>query len=441
MNVIHQVLTCLQEYQFRLFWALLLFMVWLPRRRLYPLRLLVWAPFLFIPLAFGNAFDSEMFRIGGYTWSFLAWFAYAVFAVAFCHKTDIATLVFVSVSAYALQNLFADFRYFMLYAWFGEDALPFSAVGLALLAAIYAAAFALFVLPWSRRIRMGLKVNKISLLVIAAFILLVLNVLSSYMVNNVSGNAAFADICLLFGICTFVILLLLLNVYDKSYIQYEKETMDRMLFEQDRQRKLSEQTIDLINMKCHDMKHQLAALRAGDAAAQGDFYDKTVESISIYDSYFKTGNKYLDLVLTEKSLLCQKYHITFSCIADGVALRFMSASDIYSFFGNAVDNAIECVRGYEESKRNISIHVKKANGGFVSITVDNYCGARLSFAGGLPVTTKQDKGYHGFGTKSMRYIVQDLYGGNLIMQQNGDIFSVTAMIPARETKGEEGGQN
>lgn len=114
MNALHALLTCLQEYQFRLFWAELLFMLYLPRRSKYPLRLLVWLPFLFLPLLFGNAFDADFFRIGSYTWSFLAWFAYSLFAVAFCHKTDAGTFVFVAVSAYALQNLFADFRYFML---------------------------------------------------------------------------------------------------------------------------------------------------------------------------------------------------------------------------------------------------------------------------------------------------------------------------------------
>ena len=428
MNALHALLTCLQEYQFRLFWAELLFMLYLPRRSKYPLRLLVWLPFLFLPLLFGNAFDADFFRIGSYTWSFLAWFAYSLFAVAFCHKTDAGTFVFVAVSAYALQNLFADFRYFMLFAWFGEDTLLYSAAGLLLLAFVYAAAYLLFVRSWAEKLKLELKVNKISLLAIAAFILLVLNVLSSFMVNNVADNAAFADICLLFGLCTFVTVLLLMNVYDKSYIQYEKETMDRMLFEQDRQRKLSEETIDLINMKCHDMKHQIAALREGGAAANEEFFQKTVDSISIYDSYFNTGNRSLDLVLTEKSLLCQKSRIRFTCIADGAALGFMSTGDIYSFFGNALDNAVECVRGYAEDRRNISLHVRRA-GECVSISVDNYCGEKLAFAGGLPVTTKKDKNFHGFGTKSMRYIVEELYGGNLVMRQTGDVFSVAAMIP------------
>ena len=36
---------------------------------------------------------------------------------------------------------------------------------------------------------------------------------------------------------------------------------------------------------------------------------ETLDSIQIYDSFFKTGNKYLDLILTEKSLLCQSEKI------------------------------------------------------------------------------------------------------------------------------------
>ena len=42
-------LDSIQSYQFRLFWAELLFFVHLPRRRLFGLRVLVWLPFLFLP--------------------------------------------------------------------------------------------------------------------------------------------------------------------------------------------------------------------------------------------------------------------------------------------------------------------------------------------------------------------------------------------------------
>ena len=293
------------------------------------------------------------------------------------------------------------------------------------MAAMYAAMLFLFVLPWVKRVRMGLKINRVVLLAFSALVLGVLNVLSSFLINTAPESISVQ--CLLFGICSFVIILLLATVYDSSYIQHERQMMDRLLSEQDRQRRLSQQTIDLINMKCHDLKHQLAALKDGGRPAE-DFYEKAVSSIDIYDSYFKTGNSSLDLVLTEKTLLCKKNDINFTCIADGTAIDFMNAGDIYSFFGNVIDNAAECLSRYPEEKRNLSLSVRRQKGVAV-IVAENYFSGEMRFEGGLPVTTKDNRDYHGFGTRSMRYIVRDIYGGDLTMRQEGDAFIVTAVMP------------
>ncbi len=47
---------------------------------------------------------------------------------------------------------------------------------------------------------------------------------------------------------------------------------------------------------------------------------------------------------------------------------------------------------------------------------------------GLPVTTKDDAAYHGFGTVSMKMIAQK-YGGNLFFSVRNGMFSLDAVIP------------
>ena len=106
----------------------------------------------------------------------------------------------------------------------------------------------------------------------------------------------------------------------------------------------------------------------------------------------------------------------------------MSPTDIYSFFGNALDNAIECQQRCPEDRRSISVSVCRQNGGFVSIVIKNYSEQQPEFRNGLPRTSKGDKSLHGFGTKSMHYIIHDLYGGNLLMRQEGDAFIVSALL-------------
>ena len=52
----------------------------------------------------------------------------------------------------------------------------------------------------------------------------------------------------------------------------------------------------------------------------------------------------------------------------------------------------------------------------------------MSFKNALPVTSKSDTAYHGFGTLSMRYVAEK-YHGNVVFDVENNIFSVNIMIP------------
>ena len=54
-----------------------------------------------------------------------------------------------------------------------------------------------------------------------------------------------------------------------------------------------------------------------------------------------TGNHALDVILTEKSLICKQKEIKLTCMADGKQLAFMQTTDLYSIFGNLLNNSIE----------------------------------------------------------------------------------------------------
>ena len=154
--------------------------------------------------------------------------------------------------------------------------------------------------------------------------------------------------------------------------------------------------------------------------------------VGVYDSIVKSGNDALDTILTEKSLYCEKHSITLSCIADGEALGFVEPIELYSFFGNALDNAIEAVeRLGDPERRSIGLVVKRV-GGMVSIHVENYFDGRVDFGSeGLPRTRKNDSASHGFGTRSMRMIVERL-GGSLTCRAVDDVFHLDALVPVPE---------
>ena len=150
-------------------------------------------------------------------------------------------------------------------------------------------------------------------------------------------------------------------------------------------------------------------------------------TINIYDSLPKTGNHALDIILAEKSLYCQKNDISISYIIDGKKLNFIRESDIYSLFGNLLDNAIQSTIHLESEKRIISISVR-SEGDLVSINSHNYYSGQLQIQDGLPLTTKKDTRFHGFGVKSMVMIVEK-YGGNISFSAKDQIFNLNILFP------------
>lgn len=208
----------------------------------------------------------------------------------------------------------------------------------------------------------------------------------------------------------------------------EREVERRMAAERERQYQLSRKNIDAINVKCHDIKHQIRSLADGGRVADGRALEDLAAEIAIYDSTVKTRNPALDVILTEKGLVCSGEKITLAVIADGRALECLEPQEIYSLFGNALDNAIEAVRGIEEPERRlISLNVRRS-GTMCVINVENSCDAAPAFRGGVPVTTKADAGSHGFGTRSMRGIVER-HGGVLTFGCEDGIFHVDALLP------------
>lgn len=213
-------------------------------------------------------------------------------------------------------------------------------------------------------------------------------------------------------------------------LQYELSLQKQLWIKHKAQYELSAQSSKLISYKCHDLKHQIAALKTISDQTQRDRSIQELEkSVAIYDSIVKTGNSILDTVLTEKSLLCEAKKINLICSADGACLSFMDVVDLYTIFGNALDNAIECVSQLESpGKRTIDLQVF-SSAGIVLIVTENCCDGDLRFNDGLPVTSKaEEQGYHGFGLKSVRYVAEK-YGGFLTIRQGGCVFQLRVTIP------------
>ncbi len=227
--------------------------------------------------------------------------------------------------------------------------------------------------------------------------------------------------------CLTICLTMQYILFENDILHEEKQKTRQALQMKADYYAVSKENIDLINTKCHDMRHQLRYLNpAGESAEQ---YRRQIEEIiNVYDGIVKTENEALNVVLTEKSLLCGKRNIRISCMADGAALSFLDDMDIYSLFGNLLDNAMESVEKLSDpEKRVIDLSVTRKNG-FVFIQVMNYFEGELQFDGGFPVTQKENKDYHGYGLRSIQLIAEK-YHGKMTIEPQEHFFVVNLLLP------------
>ena len=219
-------------------------------------------------------------------------------------------------------------------------------------------------------------------------------------------------------------------LFQKSAMRQELMTLS-LLWQQNKAKySLAKENIDLINRKCHDLKHQMRALKNMEGTeARSQYVSELERSIQIYDAIVKTGNDALDTILTEKSLFCEANRILVNCVADGSRLDFINPVDLYAIFGNAMDNAIESVQGIRDPGRrviDVLVYVKQQ---LLAISITNPIeGTPLQFEDGLPVTTKEKNGYHGFGLKSIRHTAEK-YGGFVTVEARDGTFSLRILFP------------
>ena len=218
-----------------------------------------------------------------------------------------------------------------------------------------------------------------------------------------------------------------------EYIVEKENTMiQAMLKSQYEQYRSYQESMELMHIKYHDLKHQIAGLRAeNDSDKRKAWIDAMEQELEASALLLKTGNHVLDNILNAKMLYAKKHQIRLTCVADGSLLNFMHVTDICTIFGNALDNAIESVLMQEDTqKRLIHIAVSSVRQ-FIFIQISNYCDYTVEHSEGqLPQTTKTDKKNHGFGLKSIRYSAQK-YGGTLTVSTDKNWFELKLLIPVK----------
>lgn len=429
------------QFSFQLLISELAFLADKPRRRGFGVRA---AAGMAVHLALADIWEK---LIGGITGESLfpyvpLYFGYAVLTAAliyFCFEIQGMEVIFVVTSGYAAEHMcFALSRMFLWifhlpYDLYGD--LLHLVITRYLIYLITAAAVYYFVARKNKGVSRFRNSDK--RMVVLSFVLLFAAVGLSvywsyppeYLLTGVGGL-----ICPAYSfLCSAMVLLMEYYVLRENSMKREKEMMEQLMAVSDAQQKSAKEAIDIINMKCHDLKHQIRILaRMEDSKARSEYLQEVQEAVSIYDAVYHTGSKALDYVLREKTLLFHEYQIEFSCMVEEEIIPFMKQADVYALMGNALDNALERVLKEKEEERIVSLHIKSC-GEMLLLHLENRCSGDVQFQDGLPLTDKEDKGRHGFGVRSIRYIAEK-YQGELFMRVNNGRFFLDILFPKIQQK-------
>ena len=412
-----------------------------PRKKRFLLRFL-FSSALFYAICFGLGVIAEWLSalISKFelydTLSALTFFTLVFFLtiplILFCWKVDLRTTFFYATAGYCMEhisNALVGIVQFVLKLFFTVPLLVNWIVFSILLKGIIVFLLYRFIAyPFRKKNRMNTHDNRILVLsIVNSFICIILSVFRSYGFGKTVNEFTSTIICGLYAIFSCMLCLLMqLGIFRESSLLEDNLALEQLLNDQAKKHELSKSTVDLINIKVHDLKYQLHRIENNGGEATKEVIDEICESFAIYDSMVKTGNEVFDIIMMNIWPLLIKNNIQFTYMVDGEALSVFQSTDISSLFGNLIDNAIESVLKEEEEKRIISLNVHRERQ-FLLIHIHNNCTVSPEFENGLPVTTKNDTRYHGFGVRSIRYLV-DKYNGVVKMSWAEDVYSVDIIL-------------
>ena len=272
-------------------------------------------------------------------------------------------------------------------------------------------------------------IGKVYIIILGVLVYLVVNVANVYVAQHI-WDATLRRI-ISSTLIIFCIMFDVLVVGGFKVVEHRQETtiIKATLNSKIRQQEMMENNINFINMKCHDLRKELRRLKDKKGELTDEDFLMLEESLNFYDSSVKTGNVNIDALIQDKLIYCNSVGIEFTSLVDGDAFKDLAGSDVYFLLTNIIDNAIEATENIQEQEHRVITLTASNKQGILVIEETNYYHGQLEFNSDKSIkTTKQEnKKYHGYGTKSIAYIVKK-YDGTMEYDTKDGIFKLRIAI-------------
>ncbi|HBF4994169.1 TPA: GHKL domain-containing protein [Clostridioides difficile] len=160
-----------------------------------------------------------------------------------------------------------------------------------------------------------------------------------------------------------------------------------------------------------------------------EYVNNLKDEIKTFKYIYNTGNMILDIIINEKSEICLKKGIKFTCSINFSKVNFVKPIDVSSIFSNILDNAIEACDKIVDENINKYIRIKGTiTRSFFVLKCENSKLNQLTFNKNILLTNKMDKFVHGIGIQSIKSSLQK-YNGELLFENSIDKFILNIYIP------------
>lgn len=384
------------------------------RKKYFPVRmiasLLVGVLILCLYVNIPVLFNSMIKNIASY---FITYFLVVLF-VWYSYRISAVSAVFISSCSYALQHI----SFCLCKILVGNRDYRSGFMILTILLQVFLCILFYFVmLRRNQYVYRKADYRQVFLSMVILFICIALNSLR----GETTGENSYVNLYDLLLCCCCLLLQFSMSYSAKIY--EENKTLELMINQQHEQHKFSRQAVDMLNIKIHNVRHQLMDIQQMLEEKDSEKFQSFMRTLQIYDTMADTGNPTLDAVLMEKGLMCEINHIRFSFIVDGKQMDFMEIADLFSLVSNILDNAIESEMKEEDKERRIINLRVVRNHDMVLLDAENYCRYPVNVQDNMIQTTKPDKENHGLGIRGIDYVVKK-YGGDITFSQNDDFFRV-----------------
>ena len=392
--------------------GILLFSAPLPRRNRFGLRmvatlvalLLVYAALSAFFLGMsgprsGPFFYASQFNV--YSMLLLA----LVAATVFVYDTNLWTALFCCSAGYTVENL-ASGATELVWTIIGGGSVqsgayqtpPRYAVAFLCTAIVFVATY---LLVTRRLIKGGLhRIEDRSMLVMMAVTILVI-IGFDLLIKGLTEQGLSLDAVVLLrcfhGLACVFTLSMEFQLLITSRAEAQRDTMERVLAEHERQYEAARESVAAVNARMHDIRHNIARIADADGLSRESIRE-LVREVTVYDSHVRTGNEALDTALTERRLSLGRAGVALTCVADGAALSFMAPADTYALFCALLDavadtGATSASLVVRETLGTTSVHVE-TNGTAANDALLRPVAEVARRNGGTLTTLAQDGAFH-----------------------------------------------